>query len=286
MKDFYYILGLQPNCSSDEIKEAYRKLSKKLHPDLNQGDTYFENRFKDINEAFEALSDPIKRRQYDEQLKSAGPRRRTEQAPPSAFTKYRRKGPGPGMIIVLVLLALIMGDYLVRYYNKSKTNDSKKVASVVNPAPVMVYHHHRRKHSSKSKIAGDSARHNFDIANNAAPHPKAVAIPVKAKVIVDSGKPKPTLVSIKSKPAANPVPVIPVNKPETSGNGNFLYATNIKANATGVINMRRHPDFSSDVIGTIPANAKVFVLQRGDDYYRIAFNANIGYVPKWALITK
>jgi len=285
MKDFYYILGIQPNCSSDEIKEAYRKLSKKLHPDLNQGDTYFENRFKDINEAFETLRDPGKRHQYDEQLKSAGPRRRTEQAPPSAFTKYKRRGPGLGMTVVLVLLALIIGDYAVRYYNKrAKPSDSKQTVAVVNPVPVTVYHHHKRKHHLKNKIAGDSSKRDFDIADNAASHPKAVTNPVKAKPVVDSGQPKSSPVSIKPKPAVNPLPV--VNNPQTSGNGSFLYATNIKANATGIINMRRHPDFSSDVIGTIPANSKVFVLQRGDDYYRIAFNANIGYVPKWALMVK
>jgi curved DNA-binding protein CbpA len=68
MKDYYYIMGLETGCSQDDVKEVYRKMSKKLHPDLNQGDEYFENRFKDLKEAFDALRDPVKRVIYDAQL--------------------------------------------------------------------------------------------------------------------------------------------------------------------------------------------------------------------------
>ena len=55
MKDYYYILGIKPNASTDEIKKAYRKLSLKFHPDKNDGDKFFEERFKEINEAYENL---------------------------------------------------------------------------------------------------------------------------------------------------------------------------------------------------------------------------------------
>jgi curved DNA-binding protein CbpA len=55
-KDYYYILGIEKGASVDEIKQAYRKLSKKFHPDLNSGDKYFEERFKDIQEAYEYLT--------------------------------------------------------------------------------------------------------------------------------------------------------------------------------------------------------------------------------------
>ena len=48
MKDFYYILGTDVNATSAEIREAYKKLSKKFHPDLNQNDYYFESRFKEV----------------------------------------------------------------------------------------------------------------------------------------------------------------------------------------------------------------------------------------------
>ena len=65
MKDYYYLLGLKRNASDDEIKKAYRKLSKKFHPDVNDGDLYFTERFKDIQEAYEILSDPLRKRNYD-----------------------------------------------------------------------------------------------------------------------------------------------------------------------------------------------------------------------------
>jgi len=55
MKNYYYILGVGEDASQEEIKRAYRKLSLKFHPDHNQGDKYFENRFKEINEAYEHL---------------------------------------------------------------------------------------------------------------------------------------------------------------------------------------------------------------------------------------
>ena len=55
MKDYNYILGVNKNASLKEIKDAYRKLSKKYHPDLNNGDIYFEERFKEIQEAYEYL---------------------------------------------------------------------------------------------------------------------------------------------------------------------------------------------------------------------------------------
>src|SRR5882757_3453995 len=71
MKDFYYILGTDANCSFDEIKEAYRKLSKKFHPDLNQNDAYFESRFREIQEAYETLIDPSRRLIYDAALKKS-----------------------------------------------------------------------------------------------------------------------------------------------------------------------------------------------------------------------
>jgi curved DNA-binding protein CbpA len=68
IKDYYYILGLARNASRDEIKKAYRKLSLKFHPDQNNGDKFFEGRFRDVNEAYETLVDDIKRKVYDDKL--------------------------------------------------------------------------------------------------------------------------------------------------------------------------------------------------------------------------
>jgi len=64
-KDYYSVLGVDKNASQDDIKRAYRKLAKKYHPDTNPGNKQAEEKFKDINEAYEVLSDTEKRKNYD-----------------------------------------------------------------------------------------------------------------------------------------------------------------------------------------------------------------------------
>jgi DnaJ-class molecular chaperone len=64
-RDYYEVLGVARSASEDEIKRAFKRLARKHHPDLNPGDKQAENRFKEIGEAYAALSDPQKRRQYD-----------------------------------------------------------------------------------------------------------------------------------------------------------------------------------------------------------------------------
>lgn len=65
MTDLYHLLGVSRTASDAEIKSAYRKLAKKYHPDLNQGDKAIEQKFKDITAAYDLLSDPVKRGRYD-----------------------------------------------------------------------------------------------------------------------------------------------------------------------------------------------------------------------------
>jgi len=90
-KDFYKILGVKEKASADEIKKAYRKLAKESHPDANQGNPGAAERFKEIGSAYSVLSDPKKRKQYDQMRRMGsmgfGPRRGG--APPP-------RGGGPG----------------------------------------------------------------------------------------------------------------------------------------------------------------------------------------------
>ncbi len=69
--DYYEILGVKPNAPDKEIKSAFRKLAKQYHPDTHPGDKTAEEKFKEISQAYEALSDPKKRKQYDQMREAA-----------------------------------------------------------------------------------------------------------------------------------------------------------------------------------------------------------------------
>src|ERR1700751_5618183 len=65
-KDYYEVLGVKRDATDEQIRQAYRKLARKYHPEVNPGDRVAEDKFKELNEAYEVLSDPEKRRRYDQ----------------------------------------------------------------------------------------------------------------------------------------------------------------------------------------------------------------------------
>jgi curved DNA-binding protein len=81
-KDYYKVLGVERKASEDEIKRAYRKLALQYHPDRNPNDKQAEDKFKEINEAYQVLSDPEKRGRYDQLGDS--------------FSQWQRRGGQPG----------------------------------------------------------------------------------------------------------------------------------------------------------------------------------------------
>src|SRR5499427_4927925 len=72
-RDYYEVLGVSRGAPEAEIKKAYRKLARKLHPDVNPGDAAAQKRFQEVQEAYEVLQDPDKRKAYD-RFGHAGPR--------------------------------------------------------------------------------------------------------------------------------------------------------------------------------------------------------------------
>ncbi len=113
-RDYYSTLGVAKTATEKEVKQAFRKLARKHHPDVNPGDKSAEAKFKEINEAYEVLGDPAKRKKYDElganwrayeQAGAGGPsrvrmrrlpRRRNQPALlPNASRWPRPRRPGP-----------------------------------------------------------------------------------------------------------------------------------------------------------------------------------------------
>src|SRR6516165_6983723 len=90
-KDYYGILGVKKNASTEEIRKAFRKLARKYHPDVNPGDKAAEERFKQISEANDVLSDPKKRKIYD-QLGYY-----SDNIDPAAAEAYARAAQGGGV---------------------------------------------------------------------------------------------------------------------------------------------------------------------------------------------
>jgi hypothetical protein len=284
MKDYYYILGVDAKCTTADVREAYRKLSKKFHPDLNQNDAYFENRFKDIQEAYETLGDPSKRKRYDASFSYAKPPSFTGQPPPKQKYYPRTTAIDVVFTIILISVTLLFGNYVWKAINGSKAAKAA-VPAVVTVSPVAATastHHKRKKHLFNAAIAIAIPK--------ATPKSKPVAIQ----------KPLPVITVIQKQPLINnttkatrdmfkPHTVI-VNRPSQLADNNtsndLPYSSYLRSNITGVVNMHQSGSFNSTVVAVIPANSKVMVLARGVNYYKVRYNDGIGYVPKWTVLTK
>lgn len=116
-KDYYKILGIDKAATADEIKRAYRKLALKYHPDKNPGDKSSEERFKEINEAYEVLSNPSKRERYDQVADSYQRWQRTGGAPGSFdWSRWTTGAPG-GMRVEFSDIGELFGGGFSDFFN-------------------------------------------------------------------------------------------------------------------------------------------------------------------------
>ncbi len=117
-KNYHQILGISEGASNEEIKKAYRKLSKKFHPDLNDGDKYFEERFKEIQEAYSYLLKESNTKHFDDSSKKANNSNRhsnsnTTQSPNANKQKTEQpkenNSKSPYLFIGIVLIIILIG---------------------------------------------------------------------------------------------------------------------------------------------------------------------------------
>ncbi len=116
-EDYYSYLGLSPEASLEEIKQAFRSQSFACHPDLNPNDPQAEERFKELRKIYEVLSDPISRKNYDQQLntplwKDPPP---YHEKTPEKRKKAIRFGLSPFMVVTFCLFVLILSAFLIDY---------------------------------------------------------------------------------------------------------------------------------------------------------------------------
>jgi hypothetical protein len=182
----------------------------------------------------------------------------------NSVSKPYKRGPGVGISIVLIVVGLIFAVYLVKSFVSSKPKATHPTAAA--PVYKILHKHHKRKHTFKSTAAKDS---------NVAVKDAAVVQPVKVTAIKQT--------------ELGPAPAKKTEsltiKPITTAPG-FLYSTYVRPNITGIVNMRESDHYGSVVTGVIPADSKVYVIEKGPGYYKVSYNGSVGYVPKWALERK
>ncbi len=143
MTNFYKILGVDDFATAGEITTAYRKLSKKFHPDVNDGDPFFEDRFKEIQNAYEILGNSSRKKKHDAILKHhllVDEQLESNRLAPGHFVDAGKKTQPyfitvfNVVVIILVLVALIiLFRYKVTYNDYDKNRNQNQKVNTIQP---------------------------------------------------------------------------------------------------------------------------------------------------------
>jgi curved DNA-binding protein CbpA len=249
MKDLYYILGTDRDCTTSELNAAYQKLAQKLEPGADEHDHFLENHLQEISEAYQVLSDPDRRRKYDAAFKKNYQRR---------LYYFKIKHLNIAATLALLLFTVLFALYVIKVISGDKTkynikaNKEVKTEAIV-PAKIT---HHKKRHLAR-----------------AAP---AINKPPMVKPDTTTGK------IIKPRPIADNKIAEDRKTGDPSGP---TYDSYLKSNVTGLIYLRELDNYTSPVVAKIPDHAKVTILEKGAGFYKVAFNGHTGYVPKWTVLT-
>jgi hypothetical protein len=171
--------------------------------------------------------------------------------------------------VIVISSGLLVAAYTYKLFTGTKQTIIAEPTIVAENQPVKKHH---KKHKLKNHLAiAKKLVLKNDTVKEVTPQIVTVPKPEPVKAVV------PNIVTV---PKSAPV------KQAIETNNNFLYTTYVHPNVTGIVKLRQEDKFSSSFIADIPANAKVQVLQKGEMYYRVAYNNSIGFVPKWALQDK
>lgn len=180
----------------------------------------------------------------------------------------------------LILFTGVFGFYVVRSLNVNHTTqppEPVKVATANTLVPQVIKHHKKKQHS---KVAGPTA-----IASNTVSVKKDT---VKAEPVAAAIKPatvalvKPATAPVKA--TQTPVAKISTVTKQPVGPVDSSYTTYLKPNLSGSVYLHQMADYMSAVVTVLPHNSLVKVLQKGPSFYKIAYNNQVGYLPRWMVV--
>lgn len=269
MKDFYYILGTERDCTQQELNSAYRKLARKLQPPGQEQDDFLDSHFREVTEAFEILSDPVRRRKYDMAYKKHYQRR---------LYYFKLTHLNIAVTLSLILLTGLFGMYVYRSVYGAKKKATVQPVAAITPAKSKL---HKKKHRGTAKPV---AKQTFIAHTDTVKH-----ITIKPVNIAAIAAIKPVAIAVKQpvpvKPAPGAITPPKIAQPtEKAPPADDTYTTYLKANVTGVVSLHQQASYRSAVLANIPNNTKITVLEKGAGFYKVAFNSQTGYVPKWTVV--